>query len=264
MSILNKFLALICGFIVLSSVIMLTVQSANAQIASKPSIPEFNVKLVDNSYYQPATNTTNSYTGETITNPGYRVEERLIEITIKNQPFTAYKGSDGYERDLYLQVQFKGHFDDEKDWKDLNSIVQSNSQYTTLTIDKYVFLNVLGVHINALPVGSQLDFRVEAVIGHNRPSANSPSFMLFYDFVVDTSSDWSATQTVSIPDQTASTHKPDESPWQSTPNPAPTTTVTVPSENSPTTPNNNDDNNSNMRKVLLYVFVLCCYAKANY
>lgn len=41
---------------------------------SKPSVPEFTVKLVDNSYDVPPTQTTDPYTG-TKTIPGYHVKK---------------------------------------------------------------------------------------------------------------------------------------------------------------------------------------------
>ena len=57
-----------------------------------PSVPEFTVKFVDFSYYVPTTTSIDPYTGQNITNQGYYVENRTIELSINNQPFNSYSG----------------------------------------------------------------------------------------------------------------------------------------------------------------------------
>jgi len=110
----NKALALVFVFVVLSSLMVLTVNPVDAQATFKPSVPEFTVKLVDTSYDVPSTTTTttNPYTGEktTTTIPGYRVENKSIVVTVKDQSFTSYTGTDGYTRVMRYTVQVKGHF----------------------------------------------------------------------------------------------------------------------------------------------------------
>jgi hypothetical protein len=58
----NKALALVFVFAVLSSLMVLTASPANAQATFKPSVLEFSVKLIDNSYDVPPKYTTNPYT----------------------------------------------------------------------------------------------------------------------------------------------------------------------------------------------------------
>jgi hypothetical protein len=94
-----------------------------------------------------------------ITKPGYRIENKTIEVTIKNQPFTPYTDSNGHKISLYYIIQFKGHYEEWSTYDD-NSysgtrILQSDSAYTTYSMpsDKYAY-------------GSQLDFRVQAIIGY--------------------------------------------------------------------------------------------------
>jgi len=69
------------------------------QAVSKPSVPQFTVKFVDNSYDVPPSTTTtvNPYTGEknTITTPGYHVTNRTIEVKVPNQSFTQYRDEVG-------------------------------------------------------------------------------------------------------------------------------------------------------------------------
>jgi hypothetical protein len=167
----------------------------------RPSIPEFTVQFVDNSYNVPATatSTTNPYTGKTTTTttPAYHVENQTIEITIKNQPYTPYTNEYGVEALFYYNVRTKGHY--EENWTDLyNSedgyAPQSNSTYT-----------ILSISANNYPSGGQVDFQVQAMIGAVHPSFNgTPSiFTRIYPFVGQTSA-WSSTQTVTIPETASS------------------------------------------------------------
>ena len=75
---------------------------------TKPSVPQFSVKIVGNYYYVPPSNTTSvdQFTGKetTITTPEYYKNEREIVVTIKNQPFTPYTDTDGKEYELYYIV----------------------------------------------------------------------------------------------------------------------------------------------------------------
>jgi hypothetical protein len=137
-----------------------------AQAVDKPSVPHFSVKLVDNSYdVLPSTTTTvDQYTGKetALTIPGYHVDQRKFEVRIKNQQFISYSDTEGNKYAMYYHVQVKGHFGE--DWKDFyRKILQSDSDYTTITPN----------YIQNLPAaGSQVDFRVEAIIGHQGPSFN--------------------------------------------------------------------------------------------
>ncbi len=74
---------------------LIIVESATAQSIPKPSVPEFTLKYVDHSYDVPPTTTTtiDPYTGKQTqaTQPGYRVENKTLDVIIKNQNFTAYE-----------------------------------------------------------------------------------------------------------------------------------------------------------------------------
>ncbi|MDR2707214.1 MAG: hypothetical protein LBB87_00480 [Nitrososphaerota archaeon] len=96
------------------------VPSVTAQAGYKPSVPQFTVKLVDDSYDVPPSTTTvtDPYTGkESIVNdPGYHISDRTIECSIKNQPFTLYEKENAYTPPaLYYKIQFKGHFEEKWD-----------------------------------------------------------------------------------------------------------------------------------------------------
>ena len=87
-----------------------------------PSVPQFTLKLVNDSrYIQPTpTVTTNPYTGQqTVTTyPSQYVQDEYIAVIIQNQAFTPFS-SGGNSYDLYFDVQTKGHFSE--DWTTYNS-----------------------------------------------------------------------------------------------------------------------------------------------
>ncbi len=132
LSTMNKTLVLIFSFIVLSSLMMLTVKPADAQTVTTPSVPQFTVKIIDNSHDVPPTQTTDQYTGVTTTQPGYHVDNRTIEVSIKNQPFTPYTNASGNKISLFYWIEFKGHFGDDTDWRIFGynwPLVPSESEY---------------------------------------------------------------------------------------------------------------------------------------
>ena len=171
--------------------------SVFAQSTSKPSVPEFTVKYVDNSYYVPPTTTTDPYTGETVTQGGfYGKGKPEIEITIKNQPFTG----------LHYQVRTKGHFS--QDWSIVEYWIKEaynppdpypeqdyTAEYTILKFGSLVSQNI--------PSRGQIDIQVQALIGHDTirgDPAHSALYNMYYpiyDFSGE-SSGWSDTQTLTI------------------------------------------------------------------
>ncbi len=182
----------------------------------KPSAPEFTLKLVDHSYDMPSNYTyqIDQYTGKEVRTgrAGYRVENKTVEITIKNQPYTY--SSNGVAYNLYYNVRVKGHFGN--DWSELYPIVdrlcsdykdeysnflsrtsppQSTSEYTVLSFSAANY-----------PADSQIDVQVQAIIGHD-----SRYYVLEYAFLYptgrgnwapavayDITSDWSSTQTITL------------------------------------------------------------------
>jgi hypothetical protein len=78
-------IALILILAAASSLVM--VKAASASIP-KPSVPEFTVKQVDQSYDVAPSASTNPYTGEPTTIPGYHFSKLSIEVTIKKQLYT--------------------------------------------------------------------------------------------------------------------------------------------------------------------------------
>jgi len=228
---INKFMALSFAFLALSSLLALSTAPISVQAIQKPSTPQFTIKLIDNSYDVPPTTTTivNQYTGEktTTTEPGYHVDLREIVITIKNQPFTSYTDEKGQKYRLYYYIEVKGHFGDE--WRGFNgNRFQSDSGYSVIMCGRTQY----NYHyFEPLPAaGSQLDFRVEAVIGYDGFSENVLENRYVYEigdgvdkphiFVDVVSSGWSKVQTFTIPE-----HGEASPPTQNTTPHSPTTTT---------------------------------------
>jgi len=179
--------------LLLSSLLVLTVTPVNVQAVSKPSVPQIvSIKVLGTFHDVPPSTTIaiDQFTGKeiTITTPGYREDNRRIEITIKNQPFTHAGNSR-----LYYGVQVKGPFGGDNDWGHLSLsgsetgyIMQWDSGNTVLT-----------AYVGYDP-GVQLYVRVQAVVGY--------WFRLPVEhIVVEVESDWSKVQTVTMPGGTSST-----------------------------------------------------------
>lgn len=189
----------------------------------KPSVPEFTLKFVDHSYDVPPTYGIDPYTGKNVmTQAGYHVQNKSIEVTIKNQPFSNYKDANGTTVMLYYDIRWRGHFGDY--WNDLNStgielvassslmvdnvLAYPNSPSTTFS---YGFggnngSDYYGVHLTGISAGGQVDFQVEALIGYYTKIIHppSPGDVLsggqpgyHYAFTGE-ASDWSNTQTVTV------------------------------------------------------------------
>jgi len=180
----------------------------------KPSVPDFTVALVDASYDVPTTYSTDPYTGKTITHGGYHVERRTIEIRIKNQPFNEIND---WGAKFYYSVRYKGHFTEE--WFDVyqpyEMPTQSNSDYTVISYnsenrDPYSFYLAPAPRSLVVSPNGQVDFQVKALVGsacEGSPFVGIPSLFSGEE------SDWSATQTITIPpvgSSSSSTSTPDQ------------------------------------------------------
>ena len=87
----------------------MAIKPANAQSIPTPSVPEFTAKFVDASYDVAPSSSLNPYTGQNVSVDGHHVENRTIELIIKNQPFTSYK-QNGENISFYYNVREKAHY----------------------------------------------------------------------------------------------------------------------------------------------------------
>jgi hypothetical protein len=207
--------------IVISIVSSLILAKAAPASASTPAVPEFTLEYVDYSYDVPpaTTSTTDPYTNETTTTtvPGYHVENKIWEATIKNNIGASY-----------YNFRYKGHYEEEWSYypSDPDSIrgynhydafsvpcQASDSDYTVISL---TFLP------KSIPEGGQVDIQVQALFGnydavpygHIQPMP-APTYDFYFN---GTTSDWSATQTITFGESQASTPSP-----AITPTPTPTT-----------------------------------------
>ena len=158
-----------------------------------PSVPEFTAAYVDHSYDVPPTYGIDPYTGKTIvTAGGYHVDNKTIDVTIKNQPFTPYLDGNNTVN-LFYNIRSKGHFED---WDtansgtfDQNEIQVSPGSYTTVSF----FMQ----YSNISP-GGQIDFQVQAVLSYVSKTYNGDCLTGSQTITVAQSA-WSNTQTVTIP-----------------------------------------------------------------
>jgi hypothetical protein len=197
---LSKAAALIIVVFFATSTLMMA-ESACAQV-TKPSVPEFTIQYADHSYEAPPTYTKDPYTGQShLSSPGYHVDNRTIDLTIKNQAFTPYTDANGNSFQLQYNVRSKGHFDDwdSSSIRYLNSFQTSTSTYTVISI------NVASWNI---PAGGQIDFQVQATTSYTTYSSSSSGSSAAYGCggvsseptpqTTVENSDWSGSQTVTV------------------------------------------------------------------
>jgi hypothetical protein len=252
---LSKFAMFGLIFIFAASSLMIVEPAFAENSIPKSPAPEFTVQIIAHPYDVPpkTTTTIDQYTGKESTNtqPGYCVENKSIEITIKNPQFTpisvtkfSYWSEEqqktctvdcNYTAILYYAVRVKGHFGD--DWKTPFSFsdfkAELDSRFTVRTIGP------------DYPEGAQLDFQVQAAIGYFLPEYRT-TLLMGYDFY-GSIGDWSATQTLTMSENgstaatstNSTTVTPTTPPPQSTPTPTPIPTPTVataPTQNPTATP----------------------------
>jgi hypothetical protein len=190
----------------ISSLTMLMVKPVNAESIPKPSVPQFTIKYVDDSYDVPSkTNSTiNPYTGKTETTiiPGYHVSNFTVHVIIKNQPFNTVT-VDGNQVNLFFAVRYKGHFG--TDWIEQYPDTQHMDTYG------YDYLPVLQsssgetliICPGNYPNDAQVDFQVMALQGYFSKYYTHVPLLVYTWVFTGQKSDWSNTQTITIPSASA-------------------------------------------------------------
>ncbi len=184
--------------------------------APNPSVPQFTIEYVDNSYDVPLviTTTTDPYNGQQVTHRsgGYHVENKTIELSIKNQPLSSESLGNNSDNGLYYTVRVKGHFGTEWQEQSVSAVRPSDSyvpwpiEYQTTKIQAsnsgYTILTyVKGQSIWPMRNGDQIDIQVKAFVGYQKFFWNTDHMFPLYDgnaFDVSAESDWSSTQTITM------------------------------------------------------------------
>jgi hypothetical protein len=201
----------------LSSLSLFFVERTYGQSTTELSAPDLTARLIDNSYDVPVTHTIDPYSGQEITNPAHNVQNYTIQLSINNQPYEN-------QYNLYYNIRVKGHFAENWDsplYQYDASPLKTNSTYTFLNFiqgSSSYFYGPNHGYIHA-PYG-QLDFQAEAFVGGSVfvPPSDGTPIGSGWHFKVLEESNWSNTQTITIPETSAST----------SPSPNPTPTPTVP------------------------------------
>jgi hypothetical protein len=160
----------------------------------------------------PTTYSTDPYTGAKVEHSGYHVQNRTIEVRIRNQPFSKYQ-SNGQIVDYYLNIRTKGHY--AKDWIEIYSpergfLTQSSSESTIVTYS--LDDNVFPFWDNINQTGGQVDFQVQALIGsvHRIQNGSQTDPLLMFPWIFEgQTSEWSSTQTITIPETSPSPSVPE-------------------------------------------------------
>jgi hypothetical protein len=211
---------------------LLSIESAFAQTPTpspvpipKPSVPEYTIQLIGPEYVNPTTYYLDQNTGQIVADIGYTNKYSAVLVTIKNQPLVFdYSnvhliGAFGF----YYNIQIKQH-SSSSNWINIYHAdngygVPSNSEYTNLS---FSIEGQMGVGDLA---GTQIDIHVQAMIGEigrqYNPNATNMLDMYPYTFQGETS-DWSPTQTVSIPANVPLTSDSTPHPSSTLPNMGPT------------------------------------------
>jgi hypothetical protein len=219
-SISKGFSLLLVVILAVSSLMM--VESASAQSIHKPSVPEFSLKYVDRSYDTQPTYGLDPYTGKNVvTHPSEHIDNRTIEITIKNQPFTQFTdSSNGKTINLFYNVRYKGSFGTQ--WtllfgEQVETVGGSYLQFGYPIQDYSSQYTIIIFHLPNDVRSGQMDIQVQAMEGYTNASVvQSHIFTSLVDYIFyGEQSGWTNTQTITIGQTSATT----------TPNPTPTPAV---------------------------------------
>jgi hypothetical protein len=208
----TRFLTILLIAVLTASPIVF-VQAQTLDSIAIPSIPKFTVKVVAHPYeVAPVTTTTiDQYTGKETTTitPGYRVENKSIEVTIKNQAYTAfnlsshtvcwysfdhiesYVSNESIAVNHYFMVEVKGHFGNDSDWQyasDPYYFIQGGSENTVITVS-----------LDHYPADALLDFRVSSGTGYVI-RYNMKLNLIFGTEFFGQKSDWSNIHTLNLTD----------------------------------------------------------------
>jgi hypothetical protein len=214
----KSFSLLIILILAASSIVM--VKPIFAQSIIKPSAPEFTVKYVDYSYDVPPIYGINQYTGQNETvQAGYHVDNRTMVFTIKNQPFNSYNDSSGNYITLYYNFRFKGQYGLQWSYYPFDG-GQTTHSYGIYSGGFFIYYSasnssstVFSIRLNTLtnypidtqiPDCSQVDFQVQALLGHINEIYTGLMAGDYFNFVGE-SSDWSNTQTIKVANGATST-----------------------------------------------------------
>jgi hypothetical protein len=212
----KKATLLLITILAFSSLIM--IETVFAQSISKPAVPEFTLEFIPSTYN---VTTTDPYTGVNTTE---QFDNNTINIIIKNPVGYSFSNMNYY---LFYNVKVKGHFSEVWDALYSYSNHSKSSEYSPnwLAVDENSEYTTASYPANYEPY-SQLDFQVEAVTmydGQVKVASHLFDFTGHYEagYVLGETSDWSDTQTITIPASQTPTSSTEPTPTPVSPTPTP-------------------------------------------
>jgi hypothetical protein len=196
-----------------SSIIM--VETAFAQSTTKLAVPEFTLKYIDESYDIPPTTTssTDPYNGKvtTATTPGYHVDQRAIEVTVKNSLEASY-----------YNFRYKGSYGDSWNYfpfnpNDINGYSLHNTpDESPPCVASATDYTIVKLYLpSSVPHDGSVDVQIQGLFGDFQKvhEGSIGAMMLGYNttytyYFTGQAGDWSSTQTVTIGDSQALTPSP--------------------------------------------------------
>lgn len=189
----------------LTIIIALSITAVANNVSALPaptaSVPEFTVLFTDRSYTIPANTSIDPSTGKTITNPAQYINNKTIQISIKNQNISGISF-------LQYEIRMKGHYMQE--WTNISSI-KTNRQLEYTVLNYAIHLNNASgnftSYLDEISPGDTVDFQAQAQIWIKR--ASGPDlFHVRYDDILWKATDWSSTQSITIPENNSSSPTP--------------------------------------------------------
>ncbi len=169
-----------------------------AEATDQLAVPEFTIAYADRSYDIPETTTIDPYTGKTVQVQSRHVENRTLQFIIKNP---AYTGTG----QLYYVIRMKGHFSE--NWAYISKVAADRDSASTVLLYMASGNGTFYYHGDSFlgPSAGQADFQVQAQTWGEvmaEKTATNPfggSITTMFG-----TSDWSNTQTITIPEASPS------------------------------------------------------------
>jgi hypothetical protein len=205
---------------ILSSLSLLIVKPSFAQSSSKPSVPEFTARVV-NASDVPANYWVNPVMNQNMTVLSIYNSVYVIELTIKNQPFASNIYNDGnIDQNVSLFYNVRMKEPSTVNWTvfydaGLRYPYASKSDYTVMLLPignipvgggnntlvpeilRYYWFGQEFISSDPVAYDGKVDFQVEAMIGYVSSLSMTTPFNT--EHFVGEISDWSSTQSITIP-----------------------------------------------------------------
>lgn len=193
-------LVLVASYFAVAEIIQFTAAQTN------PAVPEFTLAFVAHPYDVAPVTTIDPYTGQNRTiSSGYHSENKSIDVTIRNQAYSASDGN-GNRISLLYNFRYKGHYEDTWIFFPVRPGSGESQAYIEATVSNYTIVSLPNQPLSSVLAGGKIDVQVQALIGIYKKIEYDPKYGYsgaFYSFG-GKEGDWSSTQTIAIPEPSPS------------------------------------------------------------